>query len=202
MIFSEISYQQSKQPWEFLWYKELDMDALGKMLLFTLVRRCLQPAWHQQVHKLVLKFNYTLLRGMFWEWNCSCTENIARFTLLKCSHLEVEICSEFAACASSLKMDEREWREWHHQHVPPSHHPTVEVKQRDITAIRRKVFRQTETFHLLALLLSRANWMVITLNSVQKLQQITIGSMLLRYYFSEMYTWDFTSIKYFHFTLC
>lgn len=82
-------------------------------------------------------------------------------------NLEVDICSEFAACASSLKKDEREW---HHQQVPPSYYPTGEDKQRDVTAIRSKVFRQTGTFHLLAVLLSRANWMVITLNSVQKLQ--------------------------------
>lgn len=64
----------------------------------------------------------------------------ARFALLKRNHLTVGICSEFAACASSLEEEEREW---HLQQVPPSRHPTVEDGQRDITAIRSKVFRQT-----------------------------------------------------------
>lgn len=171
------------------------MDALRKMLLFTLARRCQHPAWAPAGAEAGTDI-YMLLKGMFWECNCSCTESIERFILLKCNHLEVDICSEFAACASFLKKDEREW---HHQQVPPSHHPTVEDKQRVITAIRSKLFRQTETFHLLALLLSRAKRMVKALNSVQ---QITISPMLLRYCFSEMYTWAFISIKYFYSTLC
>jgi len=62
-----------------------------------------------------------------------------RFALLNYNHPKVGICSEFAACASSL---EKEHRERHCQQVPPSCHPSVEDRQRAITAIRSKVFKQ------------------------------------------------------------